>query len=119
MERRYLLKTMLAASAISCLPAMSLAANKSTKNSVPESFGLERLKSTHIKAMGLLSGDKSTLNVVFIGDSWTHAPDRYSGVLAEYLISKYGDAGSGWIGLGSLNKLGYFTINGCARVKNI
>ncbi|EAO6253374.1 hypothetical protein FCJ58_24310 [Salmonella enterica] len=120
MERRYLLKAIVATSVISCLPAMSHAANKITKKtSVPESFGLERLKSTHIKAMGLLSGDKSTLNVVFIGDSWTHAPDRYSGVLAEYLIAKYGDAGSGWIGLGSLNKPGYFTINGCARSKNI
>ncbi|EJU8070846.1 SGNH/GDSL hydrolase family protein [Salmonella enterica] len=118
MERRYLLKAIVATSVISCLPAMSHAANKITKKtSVPESFGLERLKSTHIKAMGLLSGDKSTLNVVFIGDSWTHAPDRYSGVLAEYLIAKYGDAGSGWIGLGSLNKPGYFTINGCAGSK--
>ena len=73
MERRYLLKAMFATSMVSCLPAMSYAANKSTKKvTAPESFGLERLKSTHIKAMGLLSGDKSVLNVVFIGDSWTH-----------------------------------------------
>ncbi|MDE9621362.1 SGNH/GDSL hydrolase family protein [Citrobacter portucalensis] len=117
MERRTILKAILLASASTSMPAVHAAVRSSKSKAVPDSFGLNNLKSTHIKTMGISSGDKTIFNVVFIGDSWTHVSNRYSGVLADYLTEKYGDAGSGWIGLGSFYSPRYFTINGCARAK--
>lgn len=117
MERRTILKAILLASASASIPSVHAAVNSEKSRVAPDSFGLKSLKSTHIKTMGISSGDKTILNVAFIGDSWTQAPDRYSGVLADYLVAKYGDGGSGWIGFGSLYRPGYFTINGCGRSK--
>ncbi len=34
------------------------------------------------------------------GDSYTHNPGRWSGPFADYMTSKYGDAGGGWCGFG-------------------
>ncbi|HDR9029881.1 TPA: hypothetical protein QDB14_004103, partial [Burkholderia vietnamiensis] len=36
-----------------------------------------------------------------IGDSWTHNADRWSGVFANWIVGKYGDAGGGFTGFGS------------------
>ncbi|RXN73036.1 SGNH/GDSL hydrolase family protein [Providencia rettgeri] len=46
------------------------------------------------------------LNIAFIGDSWTHAANRYSGNIATQLTSRYGDAGAGWISFSAYNRLG-------------
>lgn len=117
MERRTILKAILIASASASVPRVHATVNSEKSRVSPDSFGLNSLKSTHIKTMGISAGDKTIFNVAFIGDSWTQAPDRYSGVLADYLVAKYGDGGSGWIGFGSLYRPGYFTINGCGRSK--
>ena len=48
----------------------------------------------------LLLGESVTATIAMIGDSFTHAPTRYTGPLAETLIDELGDAGGGWTGYG-------------------
>ncbi|MBX6950389.1 SGNH/GDSL hydrolase family protein, partial [Providencia rettgeri] len=74
-----------------------------------------KVKSEQLKLNKVLAGESSgassgyitptLLNVGFVGDSWTHAYNRYSGSLAIQLASQFGDAGAGWISFGAFNRL--------------
>lgn len=71
MERRTILKAILLASASASVPRVHATVNSEKSRVSPDSFGLNSLKSTHIKTMGISAGDKTIFNVAFIGDSWT------------------------------------------------
>lgn len=45
------------------------------------------------------------LNIAFIGDSWTHVANRYSGSIATQLSARFGDAGAGWISFSAYNRV--------------
>jgi hypothetical protein len=70
--------------------------------SVANPYQPEKLRKTHYKiAKRMLPvPEPDQLSILLAGDSWTHFPGHYSQTLAEYLISKFGDAGGGWCGFG-------------------
>jgi hypothetical protein len=85
----------------------------------------ERLRETRYRLRRLAWGDSTQLIIAAIGDSWTHSPARWSSTTGRQLITTYGDAGIGYVGLGFLNTTQTFTTpaqpqfwNGSGRVTN-
>ena len=63
-------------------------------------WGSWYLRETRMRLRALKHGDAIKLGIAILGDSWSHSPARYSGPVAESLISEYGGFSSGWIGFG-------------------
>jgi lysophospholipase L1-like esterase len=80
-----------------------------------QSFGLERLRETHMRLMALALGETQQLTVASIGDSWTHSAARWTGPAATYMASKFGDAGPGVISFGAYDTGSGFLENGNVR----
>ncbi|HEM7186448.1 TPA: SGNH/GDSL hydrolase family protein [Providencia rettgeri] len=103
------------------LPLAYLPASENPDNGERDSENTYPLRNYHFKSEQLklnkiLSGDTAggssgyinptLLNIGFIGDSWTHAYNRYSGSLAIQIANHLGDAGGGWISFSAYNRLG-------------
>ena len=63
-------------------------------------FGQETMRAEHYLLTKLAYGEAAQCNIAFIGDSYTHNATRYTGIVADLLTAKYGDAGGGWTGYG-------------------
>ncbi|MFP4864126.1 GDSL-type esterase/lipase family protein [Providencia rettgeri] len=73
------------------------------------------LRNFNIKTTRLDLAETALLNIAFIGDSWTHDANRYSGPVAKLLAKKYGDAGAGWISFSAYNQGEFLGQNGNIR----
>jgi len=58
------------------------------------------LRETRMRLRQRALAETAQLTIAMIGDSWTHAATRYSGVVASTLKTAFGDAGAGWTGFG-------------------
>jgi hypothetical protein len=58
------------------------------------------LRETRMRLRQRALSETAQLTIAMIGDSWTHAATRYSGVVASTLKTAFGDAGAGWTGFG-------------------
>ena len=58
------------------------------------------LRETRMRLRKRALAETAQLTIAMIGDSWTHAATRYSGVVASTLKTAFGDAGAGWTGFG-------------------
>lgn len=92
-----------------------IGATNPTDNSILPQINNNALINYHIKSTKLLLGEGQQISMAFIGDSWTHAADRYCGPLTSLLAKENGDAGSGWIGFGMLKSGDWIGVNGNAR----
>jgi len=61
-------------------------------------FGEWFLRETRMRLRKRALSESIQLNIAMIGDSWTHARDRYSNPVAATLKTAFGDAGAGWTG---------------------
>ena len=63
---------------------------------VPHTYAKYYLRETHQRLQKLKLSEQAQLSIAIIGDSWTQNRDRWSGVVANQLISQFGDAGGGY-----------------------
>jgi lysophospholipase L1-like esterase len=61
-------------------------------------YGAQFLRETIKRLRALQMGFSDSLNIAFIGDSWTADPQWYSNLVTTRLKSVYGNAGAGWTG---------------------
>ncbi|MBX6950252.1 hypothetical protein EX226_06060 [Providencia rettgeri] len=89
----------------------SLISGAGNSNQLPQ-LNNNALINYHLKSAKLALAESAQISMAFIGDSWTHKAERYSGGLTSILSKLLGDSGSGWIGFGVLNN---DLVNGNAR----
>lgn len=67
----------------------------------PLQEGHQYLEPIRMKLASILAkSGHAPVNILCMGDSWTHAPNGYIGALAARLQADYGNAGAGWCGFG-------------------
>jgi len=80
---------------------------------IPYTYGEWSLRETHERLRAMALGDPTQLVVASIGDSWTQFYGYYAGPVMRSLQAAYGDAGTGWTGLGFAGPGGAY-LNGTA-----
>jgi hypothetical protein len=63
-------------------------------------FQQRMLRKTHYKLASLDISESQRLVINCAGDSFTHNITRWVGPFVDYLVSKFGDGGGGWVGFG-------------------
>lgn len=80
-----------------------IAEAKSANLGIPFTFGNYYLREVRQRTRKRLLNESAWLVVASIGDSWTHNRGRWSGTVANQLITQFGDGGGGWTGFGFAN----------------
>lgn len=64
-------------------------AGNNTSTTIPDDYGLERLRETRMRLMKMIFGDLVRFVIVFLGDSYTRTTARYALKVAQKLWNKF------------------------------